>query len=54
MQLQLLHCFSVLYLLVLLVIVFQNRGGQIVARGSHVAHHIVFSGPRKHSGKLHI
>jgi len=27
------------------------RGGQLAARGPHVARHRVFSGPRKHSGK---
>jgi len=30
----------------------QNRGGQLAARGPHVARHSVFSGPRKHSGKI--
>jgi len=28
------------------------RGGQLAARGPHVARHSVFSGPWKHSGKI--
>jgi len=29
-----------------------SRGGQLAARGPHVARHIVFSGPREHSEKI--
>jgi len=29
-----------------------DKGGQIAARGPHVARHSVFSGPRKRSGKI--
>jgi len=33
-------------------LVYWARGGQIAARGPHVTRHSVFSGPRKHSGKI--
>jgi len=29
-----------------------GRGGQLAARGPHVARHSIFSGPRKHSGNI--
>jgi len=35
-----------------LTMILYGSGGQLAARGPHVAHHSIFSGLRRHSGKI--